>query len=69
VHFPATQSGLWLYTDPGGDPALTIEGRFERFGELAAKVADQLPAKAEVTDPAGRLETYRRDDRDAGENG
>jgi len=68
VHFPTIQSGLWLYIDPSGDPALTIGGRFERFGTLAVQVADELPDTAEITDPAGRLEKYRRDDGDAGEN-
>jgi hypothetical protein len=67
VHFPTTQSGLWLYTDPGGDPALTLEGHFERFGELAVQVAGQLPDEAKITDPAGRLREYRRENDDAGE--
>ncbi|MEF8865352.1 MAG: hypothetical protein V5A20_06275 [Salinibacter sp.] len=67
VHFPTTQSGLWLYTDPDGDPALTVQGQFERFGQLAIQVADQLPGTAEITDPAGRLDKYRREYGDAGE--
>jgi hypothetical protein len=61
VHFPTTQSGLWPYTDPGGDPALTLEGHFEQFGELAVQVAGQLPDEAKITDPAGRLREYRRE--------
>lgn len=65
VHFPTTQSGLWLYTDPDGDPALTIGGRFERFGNLAVQIADQLPDAAEVIDPAGRLEKYWREHGDS----
>ena len=68
VHFPTTQGGLWLYTDPDGDPAITIQGRFEQFGQLAVQVVGQLPDTAEITDPAGRLEEYRREHRDAGEN-
>lgn len=68
VHFPTTQGGIWLYTDPDGDPALTVEGQFERFGELAIQVVGQLPDTAEITDPAGRLDRYRREHGDAGEN-
>jgi len=67
VHLPTTQRGLWLYTDPAGDPALTIKGHFERFGELAVQVAGQLPDEAEITDPAGKLREYRRENGDAGE--
>jgi hypothetical protein len=67
VHFPTIQSGLWLYTDPSGDPALTLEGHFERFGALAVQVAGQLPDEAEITDPAGKLREYRRENGDAGE--
>ena len=69
IHFPTTQGGLWLYTDPDGDPALTIQGRFEQFGQLAVQVVGQLPDTAEITDPAGRLDKYRREHGDAGENG
>ena len=29
VHVPMTQDGLWLYTDPDGNPALTIGGGLE----------------------------------------
>ena len=69
VHFPTTQGGIWLYTDPDGDPALTIQGRFEQFGQLAIQVVGQLPGTAEITDPAGRLEEDRREQGGAGENG
>ena len=68
VHFPTIQGGIWLYTDPDGDPAVTIGGQFERFGTLAVQVADQLPDTAEITDPAGRLDKYRREHGDASEN-
>ena len=68
VHFPATQSGIWLYTDPDENPAIIVEDQFERFGRLAVQVAGQLPGTAEITDPAGRLEEYRRDNGDTGEN-
>jgi len=68
VHFPTTQSGIWLYTDPDENPAIIVEDQFERFGQLAVQVAGQLPGTAEITDPAGRLEEYRRDNGDTGEN-
>jgi len=49
VHFPTIESGLWLYTDPDGDPALTIGGQFERFGRLAVEVKNPaLPGGASI---------------------
>ena len=69
IHFQTTQGGLWLYTDPDENPAMIIEDQFERFGQLAIQVVGQLPGTAEITDPAGRLEEYRREQGGAGENG
>ena len=64
VHLPTTENGLWLYTDPDGDPALTVEGHYERIGDLALQVTGRLPDGAEVTDPNRRLEKYRNEDGD-----
>ena len=61
LHLPVTTEALWLYTDPSGSPVLTVEAQsFERFGALARQVLRRLPPGAEIRDPAGRIEGYRR---------
>ncbi|WP_263784397.1 hypothetical protein [Salinibacter grassmerensis] len=61
VHLPVTTEALWLYTEPDGSPDLSIEAQsFERFESLARQVLRRLPQHAEIRDPAGRAEGYRR---------
>ncbi len=49
-------SGVRLYTDPDGSPALTLESQaYERSGDLLQEVARRLPDEATVDDPANRL--------------
>ena len=49
-------SGVQLYTDPDGPPALTLEAQaYTRFDDLLRQVARRLPDGAEVNDPADRL--------------
>jgi len=61
LHLPVTTEALWLYTDPSGSPILTVEAQsFERFEALARQVLRRLPSGAEIRDPAGRIEGYRR---------
>jgi len=58
LHVPMVRvdSGVRLYTDPDGTPALTLEAQtYERFDDLLRQVARRLPEDAEVKDPAGRL--------------
>ncbi len=49
VHVPTTESGLWLYTDPDGNPALTIGGGLEAPDELEERVIQHAPSDAAVT--------------------
>ncbi|MCS4200697.1 hypothetical protein [Salinibacter ruber] len=49
VHVPMTQDGLWLYTDPDGNPALTIGGGLEAPEELEERVIQHAPSDAAVT--------------------
>ncbi|WP_263784324.1 hypothetical protein [Salinibacter grassmerensis] len=49
VHVPTTESGLWLYTDPDGNPALTIGGGLEAPDELEELVIQHAPSDAAVT--------------------
>ncbi len=49
VHVPMTQDGLWLYTDPGGNPALTIGGGLEAPDELEERVTESVPPAAKIT--------------------
>ncbi len=49
VHVPTIEDGLWLYTDPDGNPALTIDGGREAPDELERLVIQHAPSDAEVT--------------------
>ncbi|MCS3665602.1 phage gp37-like protein [Salinibacter ruber] len=49
VHVPTTQDGLWLYTDPDGNPALTIGGGLEAPEELEELVIQSVPPAAKIT--------------------
>jgi hypothetical protein len=49
VHVPTTESGLWLYTDPDGNPALTIGGGLEAPEELEELVTESVPPAAKIT--------------------
>ncbi|WP_251965025.1 hypothetical protein [Salinibacter ruber] len=49
VHVPTIKNGLWLYTDPGGNPALTIGGGLEAPDELEERVIQHAPSDAAVT--------------------
>jgi hypothetical protein len=49
IHVPTTQEGLWLYTDPDGEVALTIRGGLEAPDELEELVIGQAPSDVEVT--------------------
>ena len=49
VHVPTIESGLWLYTDPDGNPALTIGGGLEAPDELEERVIQHAPSDAAVT--------------------
>ncbi len=49
VHVPTIESGLWLYTDPDGNPALTICGGLEAPEELEERVIQHAPSDAAVT--------------------
>jgi hypothetical protein len=49
VHFPTTQEGLWLYTDPDGNPALKIEAGLEDPVGLEELVIQSVPAAAKIT--------------------
>ena len=58
LHVPMVRvdSGVRLYTDPDGAPALTLEVQtYERFDDLLRQVACRLPDGTEVQDPADRL--------------
>ncbi|WP_240331724.1 hypothetical protein [Salinibacter ruber] len=49
VHVPTIESGLWLYTDPDGNPALTIGGGLEAPEELEERVTKSVPPAAKIT--------------------
>jgi hypothetical protein len=49
VHVPTTQDGLWLYTDPDGNPALMIGGGLEAPEKLEELVIQSVPAAAKIT--------------------
>jgi hypothetical protein len=49
VHVPTTESGLWLYTDPDGNPALKIGAGLEDNEELEKLVIQSAPSEAEIT--------------------
>ncbi|MCS3649930.1 hypothetical protein GGQ08_001224 [Salinibacter ruber] len=49
VHVPTIESGLWLYTDPDGNPALTIGGGLEAPEELEERVTESVPPAAKIT--------------------
>ncbi len=49
VHVPTIESGLWLYTDPDGNPALTIGGGLEAPEELEELVTESVPPAAKIT--------------------
>ncbi len=49
VHVPTIESGLWLYTDPDGDAALTIGGGLEDPDRLKELVIQSVPAAAKIT--------------------
>ena len=49
VHVPTTESGLWLYTDPDGNPALKIEAGLEDPVGLEELVIQSVPAAAKIT--------------------
>lgn len=61
LYLPVHTEALWLYTDLSGAPDLGVEAQsFERFESLARQVLRRLPRGAEIQDPAGRIEEYRR---------
>ncbi|WP_251954056.1 EbsA family protein [Salinibacter ruber] len=49
VHVPTTQSGLWLYTDPDGKPALKIGAGLEDPVGLEELVIQSVLQEAEIT--------------------
>ncbi len=49
VHVPTIKNGLWLYTDPDGNPALTIGGGLEAPDELEERVTESVPPAAKIT--------------------
>ena len=49
VHVPTIENGLWLYTDPDGNPALTIGGGLEAPDELEERVTESVPPAAKIT--------------------
>jgi hypothetical protein len=49
VHVPTTQDGLWLYTDPDGNPALKIGAGLEDPAGLEEIVTGSVPSEAEIT--------------------
>ena len=49
IHVPTIEDGLWLYTDPDGNPALTIRGGLEASEELKELVIQHAPSDAAVT--------------------
>jgi hypothetical protein len=49
VHVPTIESGLWLYTDPDGDAALTIGGGLEAPDELEELVIQSVSPAAKIT--------------------
>ena len=49
VHVPTIENGLWLYTDPDGNPALTIGGGLEAPEELEELVIQHAPSDTAVT--------------------
>lgn len=67
VLLPMTNEGLRFFTGSGGQLRMHIDGAsFERFDRLALQVCRRLPDRAEVEDPADRLDGYRDGDgRDA----
>jgi hypothetical protein len=49
VQVPTIGRGLWLYTDPDGNPALKTGGGLEDSGELEEMVTESVPQDAEIT--------------------
>jgi hypothetical protein len=49
VHVPTTQDGLWLYTDPDGNPALKIGAGLEDPAGLKEIVTGSVPSEAKIT--------------------
>ena len=49
IHVPTIENGLWLYTDPDGNPALTIGGGLEAPEELEELVIQHAPSDTAVT--------------------
>ena len=49
VHVPTIENGLWLYTDPDGEVALSIGGGLEAPDELEELVIQHAPSDAAVT--------------------
>lgn len=49
IHVPTIENGLWLYTDPDGEVALSIGGGLEAPEELEERVIQQAPSDAAVT--------------------
>lgn len=49
VHVPTTQGGLWLYTDPDGNPALKIGSGLEASDEFEEVVIQSVPPEARIT--------------------
>lgn len=49
VHVPTTESGLWLYTDPDGNPALKIGAGLEDPAGLEELVIQSVPPEAKIT--------------------
>ena len=49
VHVPTTESGLWLYTDPDGKPALKIGAGLEAPDEFEELVIQSVPPAAKIT--------------------
>jgi len=49
IHVPTIENGLWLYTDPDGEVALSLGGGLEAPEELEELVIQHAPSDAAVT--------------------
>jgi len=49
IHVPTIENGLWLYTDPDGEVALSLGGGLEAPDELEELVIQHAPSDAAVT--------------------